>query len=350
MGDDQSKRTKENVVLFPGLINKLVEKGMDSLKEKHYTQALSYFRQSLEVEPNHAQGRFGEVLSLIELGRLNEAKEASETMLKEDIGDYYDVLQVHVSLLVQLSKYDEVVTMLEAIIAEDKLPPHLAESFYQLLHFSRQMVEAEAEPSIEIDREADELSVDAIDVLLEQLNSHEPNLQWHAIQQLGNVINEHVLAAFYEFLKVEENDPILKTMVLQMIKEEGIDDTVTVHKFDQTISIKADELEDVLHSELGLRVLNRLSEEVEHENPSLYEMMVELWWHYLIALYPLTPTPEDKDLWAAAIHMAGLESIGSDYTEEEIAKTYDQPIRVLLEKTEEITTVNKQVFQWAFKL
>src|SRR5690554_4819339 len=126
----------DNLILFPGLVTKLVEKGMASLKEKRYYDALNFFQQSTELEPSHDQARYGLVITNIELNRLEEAKEHCESMLREGIGSYYEILQVYVSLLVQLGDYKKVETLLEGVIQEEKLPHQMAESFYQLLDFA----------------------------------------------------------------------------------------------------------------------------------------------------------------------------------------------------------------------
>ncbi|MCT8137479.1 tetratricopeptide repeat protein [Anaerobacillus sp. CMMVII] len=204
MKEEQKKQ--EKVVLFPGVVDKLVGKGMEALKEKQFSAALSFFEQALAIEPDHPQGRFGVALSLIEQSRLEEAKEVTEKMLKEDIGNYYDILQVHISLLVQLGYYDEVVAMLEGIMAEEKLPANLAESLYHLLHFSRQMVDDGVPVEI-----GEDIQIPPED-LIHMLNEGSPEKQWLAIQMLGKLSNQVFLEAVKIFLKTEKHDPVLKAL------------------------------------------------------------------------------------------------------------------------------------------
>ncbi len=176
----QAKGQDDNVILFPGLVAKLVEKGMASLKEKKYYDALTYFKQSTDLEPKHPQARYGLVITNIELRQLEEAKKHCESMLNEGIGDYYDVLQVYVSLLVQLGDYQEVVDLLEVVIAEEKLPPKMAESFFHLLEFSRQMTGNENDEDIE----GNLLEVaPSRKELIQALEKGDPDQQWGAIQQ-----------------------------------------------------------------------------------------------------------------------------------------------------------------------
>lgn len=311
----KEEQSKENIVLFPGVVEKLVTKGMDALKEKRFEDALSNFEQALEIQPDHPQGRFGVALSLIEQSRLQEAKEATAKMLKEDIGNYYDILQVHISLLVQLGHYDEVVTMLEAIMAEEKLPSHLAESFYHLLHFSRQMVD---DCNIELDDDGKDPPED----LLCYLHNGSKEKQWLAIQMLGKALNGKTIEAFKDYLKNKQHDPILKSIVLQYLKDYQVDENIEIHKFGKVIKMNTAQLEDVFHKKFGEDTVEFISDQLEHENPSLFEVVSQICWHYLFAIYPTSPQPMEPKLWAAALHSVGEEMTGQDPNLQQIASQY----------------------------
>ncbi|MFN7251618.1 MAG: tetratricopeptide repeat protein [Anaerobacillus sp.] len=337
MNEEQKKL--EKVVLFPGVVAKLVGKGMEALKEKQFSEALSYFEQALEIEPDHPQGRFGVALSLIEQSRLEEAKDVTEQMLNEDIGNYYDILQVHISLLVQLGHYDEVVSMLEGIMEEEKLPANLAESFYHLLHFSRQMVE-DGTP-VEV---AEDIQVPPED-LIQMLNEASPEKQWLAIQMLGKMSSNVFFEAVKDYLKIDKRDPVLKSMILQMLKEKHIDEEVEIHKFGKNINITVSEMENVFHEKFGKDTLAIVAEQLESENPSLFEMITQLWWHYLYALYPISPEPLSSKLWAAALHKVGGEMTGHDEDELQLARQYNVNLEEMLLCSTKIMKLEKEAFK-----
>ncbi|QOY33994.1 tetratricopeptide repeat protein [Anaerobacillus isosaccharinicus] len=337
--NEEQKKLQENVVLFPGVVEKLVGKGMEALKEKKFSDALSFFEQALEIDPDHPQGRFGVALSLIEQSRLDEAKAVTEKMLKEDIGSYYDILQVHISLLVQLGQYDDVVAMLEGIMGEEKLPANLAESFYHLLHFSRQMVDDG--PLIDV---TEEIQVPPED-LVHMLNTGVPEKQWLAIQMLGKLPGQVFFEAITQFLKTEEHDPVLKSMVLQLLKEKNIEEKVEIHKFGKIIIKNVSDLENVFHEKFGKDTLVLVSEHLESENPSLYEMISHVWWHYLFALYPISPEPLNTKLWAAAIHKIGGEMTGMDIDELQIAKQYHVDLEEMLQCSLKIMEIEQGAFK-----
>ncbi|WP_096189596.1 DUF3196 family protein [Evansella halocellulosilytica] len=317
----QENGHEDNVILFPGLVAKLVEKGMSSLKEKKYYDALRYFQESTELEASHPQARYGLVITNIELNRLEEARNHCESMLHEGIGQYYDVLQVYVSLLVQLGDYKEVVHLLETVIAEDRLPPNMAESFYQLLDFSRQMASDQA--GIEEDYDDSVDNITNTEELIQKLEGGDPDQQWGAIQRLSQINSPRVQDAYQSFLKGKENNPVLKSYLIQILKELHSTDTFEVHKFGETFEVNINQLEDIFHEKFGANVLNRLNETLAQKSPSLYEMVQQVWWHYLFALYPKSPVPLHTETWAAALHILGSALVEGEETAEEIIDQYD---------------------------
>ena len=315
----QGEGHEDNVILFPGLVTKLVEKGMSSLKEKKYYDALQYFQQSTELEATHPQARYGLVITNIELNRLGEAKEHCESMLREGIGQYYEVLQVYVSLLVQLGDYQKVETILETVIAEEKLPAKMAESFYQLLDFARQMTSHDIS-DIDVDEDFDKESIEGIstaDEWINMLERGEPEQQWGAIQKLSKLNSREVKEAYRTFLKEKNKNPLLKSYLLQILKELEVEGEFEVHKFGATFNVNIEDLEDVFHKKFGSSVIELLENELGQESPSLYEMVQQHWWHYLFALYPKSPVPLDVSVWAAALHVLGLSLLGDDEQENE---------------------------------
>ncbi len=335
----EQKNNKEKVVLFPGVVEKLVTKGMDALKRKKFSDAHSYFDQSLQIEPDHPQARFGLALSLIEQSRLEEAKEITEKMLKEDIGNYFDILQVHISLLVQLGQYNEVVVMLEGIMEEEKLPANLAESLYHLLHFSRQMVDGETK--IEMDDEAKKPPNE----LLHMLNYGSPDKQWLAIQMLGKMPTHVFVDSIKEFLLNDENDPVLKSIILQLLKEKNVEEQIEVHKFGKKYKVNILNLEDVFHEKFGKNTLELVANKLESQNPSLYEAASQVWWHYLFALYPISPEPLNPSIWAAALHKTAVQLFGLEDDVLEIANEYNVDFDEMLSCADTIIKIEQEAFK-----
>lgn len=68
-------------------------------------------------------------ICFLEIGELEEARGICEKMLKEGQGHYFTVLQVYMTILIQLRQYDKVKETIEAVLEENKLPPKALNSF-----------------------------------------------------------------------------------------------------------------------------------------------------------------------------------------------------------------------------
>ncbi len=311
MANEKKGKKISNVVLFPNLPARLLEKGMSSLKAKQFKESLSCFLQLLEIEPGHSQGHLGVVLSLIELGQLQEAKIRADKMLKQGIGEYFDVLQIYLSVLIQLSEYESVVSVVEAVLEEHQLPAAQAESFYQLLHFSRKMTDDPEQP-IDLSPEPHQDRSKEIETLRNMMTSGEIHNQWIAMQQLSYMNPEDTIAVYREFLENEEGNPGIKTMALNYLKSKDIQETVTLHKFGNTYSINIQELHDVYEDPFNLEVKKELEDRLEQDNPTLTEFAVTIWWDYILAIYPQVPEPADSHYWARALQCAAGKLSGMD--------------------------------------
>jgi tetratricopeptide (TPR) repeat protein len=309
----KDKDNKNNIIRFPNLTGRLLEKGMDSLKNKQYDESLSCFEQLLHTDPMHSQGNLGLVLSLVELGRLQEAKIRCDRMLKEGIGEYYDVLQIYLSILVQLSEYITVVSVIEAVLEEQKIPADKAETFYQLLQFSRKVIEQEGVPEVKIQpEETVSKEIPTLSVLKDMLKSERADSQWLAVQQLKKLGPELTVPLFESFLLDETKHPAVKSLILQYLKENQINKIVKIEKYGQVEEVEVSELTDWNEHPFYKDVKVLIQDELEQENPSLLDIALAVWKDYTLALYPFVPQPENKILWfeasvIAASVLCGIE-------------------------------------------
>ncbi|MFC0187989.1 tetratricopeptide repeat protein [Fictibacillus aquaticus] len=323
----------KKIVPFPNLDSRLVEKGMSSLKAKKFREALNCFEQLLEIDPVHPQGHLGTVLSLVELGELTKAKVRAEKMLKQDIGDYFDVLQIYLSILIQLSEYKTVVSTIEAVLEENQLPADKAETIYQLLHFSRRVMEQENWPHAAEQPGRAEQEND-LHTYQNMLESDKPSFQWLAVQQLKSFPADDTYELFIRFLSDEKKHPAVKSLILQYFKEQGISRTIPVHKNGDIIQVNVQELYQWDAHPFHLEVKKRIKSILEQENPSLMDFAEAVWRDYMLSSYPVVPDEGTEQLWAnaavgAAEILCGQKELPS---EQEIqSNELDQCIHKLLE-------------------
>jgi tetratricopeptide (TPR) repeat protein len=137
---DMEKR-QGKIIRFPKVRERLLEKGLEALQAKQYKEALRFFYEADEIEPNDPEVELSIIVCLFELGEWEEAKERCQHMLQKGGGDDIQILQIYLSILIHLQQYIEVEATIQTALQERRLPPSIREHFIRLLHFSQKMSE-----------------------------------------------------------------------------------------------------------------------------------------------------------------------------------------------------------------
>ncbi|MDR0138160.1 tetratricopeptide repeat protein [Metabacillus idriensis] len=326
-------KKQRKVIPFPNLSERLVDKGLEALKNKQFKEALSLFYEVLELGEERAEIHLGIALCLMELGELEEAKAVCRKMLHEDIGDYFTVMQVYLTVLIQLRQYSEVQQTIEAVLQENQLPHDQAEHFYKLLDFSRKMTEDE---DFLIDEEEEDESYTEPRNLLDTINQ-----QVAYVQSLKDRnVSRHMLQ-LQSILKDGGSHPVVQSMILHLLMENEVAKEVKIAKFGKTMSLIPAELEDLSELPFTKKVLNVLDDILGQENPALYEAVKEVWIRHLYVLFPFLPEPTEARLWAAALHYAGYEMHGIAAPAEEVSYTYEVKEDRLMEAARKIYEIEE---------
>jgi len=304
------KNDHGNIVPFPRVKERLIQKGMDALQEKDFKRALHHFQDAYKWDQNHAEIQMGMAICLMELGQLQEARDICKEMLHEDRGNYFTVLQIYLTILVQLGRYEEVQSTIEAVLEENKIPANQAEQFYKLLDFSRRM-NKENPNNIELNSFHNEEHL---------LNNIDEQIKF--VRTLKNSNSLKYIQTIQLLLKSQNVHPVIKTMILQELKDQEIVRKIFITKFGREMFIKPIELKDIADFDFTKQVLNILEDYLAIENPTLFEVVKDLWIRHLYVLYPFHPEPLHASLWSAALHQFGYELHGIDIESNEMEELY----------------------------
>ena len=330
----------DNVIMFPNLAEKLLHKGMAALEEKSYRDALSYFKQVVELQAENAEAYFGLVVAYMELGHIEEAVEVSNTMLLMGLGDYYELVQIHITMLIQLGRFTQARDMLEALFIEQKVPSQHVEALYRLLHISRQMTDS----SDEDEQTAEVVAVDL--QLIVQFFDGSISEQLQAFQSLSKQVEkEGVLTALLQYLNEEEQNPFIQSMVLQLLKEIKYEEQVTINKFGESMIVNPTMLEDFFTWQLPQQLVTLIDEKISHDNPSLADYMKQLVWQYYFMVFPFESKNADTSLLLAGFEVVASERIGYDMNEHDLARKYEVSVQKLLDIVDRIESVEMQGFE-----
>lgn len=296
--------TKSNVIHFPGLKNRLFEKGIASLESHEYEQAISLFKQALDLDPHDSQMMSALLMALYERGDYEEAKEMAEQFLHQGSGDYYEILDIYLMILLQVNEYTQLVHTIEALFEEREVPFDKAHHFHSLLQLGKKIIAKET-PSQQID-------VKSLDVLV-----HEGDLQEQVIK-IGALVDQNIQPYIDELtrmLKDETIYPFIQTMILNVLREHRYEKQVEVRKLEFSNSFIPAELPFIDELPFIKDLVSDLEMMLNHDNPILLTQLNEMIKRHAFILYPFDYYPKNVKLWSIAYMACGYDMYGEEWNQ-----------------------------------
>lgn len=335
------KKLNDKIILFPDLEKRLLEKGLQSLHERKFLAAIDFLEGALEFEQENHEIHIGLVIAYFESGQLIKAKELAKNMLQKGVGDYFQIIDLYLMILVQLHQYDEIAKTIEVLIEEREIPSDKYEHFTRLLEFSKRMAESgeESIPEVPFEEDVPNLEIDLFSI-------HDQHEQIQIATQLIKRNIRPYLDEILSYLASTEGQPFFKTMLLNVLTEHEYDKKVIVQKLGEKVSVRPSELESVGQNEQMRKLLEIVSNELEHEDPILFEHIKNLIERHLFILYPFKLPHFNEKVWSAAYHNLAAAYQGVPVSKRELLNRYEVLEKEMneagefLKKIEEISSSN----------
>ncbi|MGD6847009.1 M48 family metallopeptidase [Rossellomorea aquimaris] len=324
---------KGKIVQFPGLKDRLLEKGVQALEKGEVHESSQLLTQAYELEPDNPDINTALVLSLYESKQYDKARYICKEMLLEGIGDYFEVVDMYLMILIQLHQHREVVDTINALFDEKEVPFEKEEHFRKLLQFSEKVVNGKAQ----IPEEASEEDQSSI------LSGKSLEEQTLIVAQLVHRNIQPFIGELLSVLKEPAAHPFLQTMILNVLREHGMDKEVDVAKFEVKEQVSPSALEDVFESDFFRLVTDALDDLLAQTNPTLFQHAQELLKRHTFLLYPFTIEEDPKAIASVyAYYTAGMfaDAILEEELKDQVENTQSQWILTRLKELEEISSPN----------
>lgn len=320
-----------NVIFFPGIEQRLKDKGLESLQMKKYGEAITLLEEAKELNPEDGEILIGLVLAYIEASSYKKAKALTNDMLLKGIGDYFQIVDLHLSILIQLHEYEEIVTTLEVLLEEKEFPPDKHNHFLTILQFSKRM------------SENNKVEEDLPERKLNLLSLHNLTEQMVVISNLAERNIRPYILEIQDYLSSDEGHPFLKTMLLTLLKDQEFEKDVKVRKFNLEVKVVPSQLPEVQLQPKMKEVEQRLADILENNDPVLFENIIGLLERFFFISFPFELQPESANAWAAAFHLLGQEYFGIEPKINEISNDYQVPretIELAMTKIREVEEIS----------
>lgn len=294
-----SMQQPENVILFPKWRNVLEEESLAALKARRFEEALEKLNQLLSYQVNSYEIISGKLICLIELGRYKEAQEICEDVLQQKDKYYYHYLHIYLTVLFQTNQYDLLMEQVEEEFEKQELPALLKEQFDQLYEMSNKM---------KADVVVEHTTV-YLDDLEQAIAANDYQKQWHLIEELRRTKSEptrNVLA----LLAADDIHPVIKTAIIVWLQDIEYKETVEIHKWGKNIQLQPQAIGDIHNHTLARKILLLISD-LEQKNPTLYELLKQLLYHYIYVRFPILPANKEAESIATALKTIGTKYLNS---------------------------------------
>ena len=316
MNNRKQVKKVDNVIQFPNLERRLVEKGLEQLHQKKFHEAIPLLEQAILLDPFNSDSQMGLVLAYFDAGMVDKAKQLVGKMLFEGIGDYFEIMNLYLMLLVQVHKYDEVVSVLEELFVSEKIPKEQFENFNRLLHFSRRMLDT----SIQQENENERYNEPHKELNLAQYQDSGAQIGLAAELKERNI--QPYLMELIDYLQSNDGGAFFKSLILNILRDHLYDQPVLIQKFGRKITVIPKTLTSLNDNPQLEDITKAIGQRLENEDPILYDHIKKLVERQFFLLYPFKLEPDDVAIWAAAYHSLGNEYYGNRDTDDELMDSY----------------------------
>ncbi|KAB2338747.1 tetratricopeptide repeat protein [Cytobacillus depressus] len=332
------KKLNDKVLLFPDLEKRLLEKGLESLQQKKFSEAIGFLEEALSLEQENSDIHIGLALAYFESGQLTKAKEFANTMLQKGIGDYIQVIELYLMILVQLHQYNEIVSTIEVLIEEKEIPLEKLDHFTRMLQFSKRMAETSPEINNEdfYEEEPDKKELDLLSI-----SDQQEQIQIAA--QLAERNIRPYIDEIKAYLQSKEGQPFFKTMLINVLIEQECDQKLIVEKLGEELVINPSKMQADRQFNQMEAILKIVEEQLVHEDPILFEHIKSLIERHFFMLFPFELKPYNEETWCAAYHSLASEYQGLHYSSKELALRYN----VVEEEIGEAVAVLKEIEEFS---
>ncbi len=152
-----------------------------------------------------------------------------------------------------------------------------------------------------------------------------------ALEQLAYLDRPEIDDSLTGWLKDKALHPLLQFRVLQTLRRRGVQGVIAFTRGEEPVEVEIDTV-PLRPEDFPLQIvqiLERVADQTEVHEPTLFYFAQELWIQYVMAVYGtrdymsmLEENDSMTDIWAAALHMTVADSLGGSHDEEDTRSMY----------------------------
>lgn len=316
--------TEHNKIVHLSQFNRVNHFQIDEIKQllDHGAtqEALEKIKLLLKHSPDHIELLHLQLIGLQALNAWTEVEELSERLLQlTDESNYYFYLTCYLNSLVEQGEMQLVADTIEDELIVNTFDEEEESLLLELLGYCLENVNIEAERFLE-----------QIQLAIVSNNVEKQWVYFHKWKRLGLRPPD----MFMQLLEEASVHPLLKTEIIELLKEHDVNQKVTIQKFQHETTIELAKLPRRKEHPIYRLVENHLQSS-EQSDLTLVHYMLELFDRYSLVYYPFFFSKEDVLSFIAALSSVATELINSD---DELAIKRTEIVKEFIKQIEKSNT------------
>ena len=286
------------------MINKLIE-------NEKYNEALELLKA-----PKTEYEYYQKIVCLYSLKKLKEAKVECELALDYAEKNYYDIIAIYVTILMELEEDDLAIKVLE----EELEMPYIPYKYEVQFNASYDELLKKRMANNKVHSAYDLLTDDELkNALLSTVDNNEFII---LLSQLETRNIRRFLDILEDFLVNDKIKQNAKTIILELLKLQDVNKTIKVKNFNKIIEINLGELPNVLEQNEISLILDKINTCEDNDDLNYINYAQDILFSYVGSIYPVLLREEQINNIACAIslYVDSLFNIESVSFEEKVNK------------------------------
>jgi len=271
-------RKKENIIVFPGTFERLVEQGTNFVQQEKFDEAVVAFDQAIVYEPDHPDFLGPYAVALYETKNFERAKEIAAMLLHSGTSNYVEAMELYLTICIQLQEYDEVEMTIETLLDEKIIPIDLLTKFKYLRDLNNRLAER---------YDIDDLPPVGSLFTFEEFIEMDVLMQQKSLASLEGTDLRQMTMVLEDIAESVHLSPLVITFALTLLHQANYNKELTVRKFGREVVVAPAQMTLPGQDEQTQNVLLVL-DQLMLQDPSRYEMVKGLIEKFAITAFPFS--------------------------------------------------------------
>jgi tetratricopeptide (TPR) repeat protein len=274
----KKNKKNSNVVSFPGMYERTVEKGRIAMEENDHETAMNLFSLAHAQNPEDEYVAFCLMFAFDGINDPEGAIKVFEDFFKEYEIEDFEMVMFYLNMLFESRKYLEIQHFIQTLRFSKRIPKEYQHELEQFESLNQKL-------SVDRDmsRTAETLSLEKVE---EELASDSNPIKFTCISELGMANIRQFMEPIKKFL-VSENHPTLKSMLFSTLIDQEVDEEIAIIQLGEKLTLNPKECVAFENFEFRNELLNGINDIFESTHPGIFEEAINVIDAHLLLQFPI---------------------------------------------------------------